>query len=98
MHDSISAEPNNQRNPYGADKIDQRKKYCVIKDRLYICFAMVVVNTCKAAQRFPLSIEELHRLRSRKVFLQECIDPSYSSADHIKASSRSFSKPGRRGP
>ncbi len=97
LHHAIAAVPDNERNADGADEIHQRKKHRVIIDCVDVCFAVVVVDAGKAAQRFLFRIENLHRLRAREVLLQKGIDARDARAHHVIALARAFAKPGGRG-
>src|SRR5262245_66590191 len=52
----VTAEPDDQRNTGCADQIDERKKDCVIKDRVDVGLAVFVVDFIKATPRDRKSV------------------------------------------
>src|SRR5437667_10495799 len=96
LHHSVAAKPNNQCNADRANKIYQRKKDGIIKDRVDVCFAMLVIDLSKAPQGLFFRIEDLHSLRSRNVLLKKSKDARNARTHHIKAAPRAFAKPGSR--
>src|SRR5207253_10428149 len=64
LHHAVTTEPYNQCNAHGANEINQREKDRIIKNRVDVGFAMLVVDFRKAAQRLGFGVEDLHGLRA----------------------------------
>src|SRR4051794_39189101 len=97
LHDAIAAIPNDEGDTDRADQIDERKKDRIVKDRLDVGTAILIVDAIKGAYRLRFSVENLDRLRSGKVFLQERIDPRDARTHQVVALPRAPAKPSGRG-
>src|SRR5262249_1526267 len=71
----------------GHDEIDYRIEDRVVIDRLNIGVSIIVVDVLDPLFRLALGVEELHRLSSRDVFLQECVQLCVACTDLVKAGS-----------
>ena len=98
LHHAIAAKPDDQSDAHRADEVDQREEDGVEKDRVDICFAVILVDCLEATQRFRLRIKDLHGLRAGKVLLQKSVDARDACSDHVIAASRALAKPRGGGP
>ena len=65
LHHAIAAEPDDERNADCADQIHEREEDRVVKDRLDVRVAIVVVQIVKLLERLRFAVEQLHGLRAR---------------------------------
>src|SRR5690242_3438318 len=96
LHYSITTVPNNQRDPDGSNKINQRKENCVIVNRFDVRPTMVIVDLVELSQRLRLSVEDLNRLRASEMLLKKRIDPRDPGSHHVVTFTRTLPKPCRR--
>src|SRR5215212_11155508 len=96
LHYAITAVPDDQRYADRSDQIHEREKDCVIKNRIDVRTAIVLVDMVEFAERLCFRVEDLNCLCPGKVLLQEGVDAGDARAHEVVAFARAASKPGGR--